>query len=182
MSTSEVQACGHCTLHPPVFTHTQAPLLYEAPFKQLISAFKFQQRLHLAAALGRLFCQQLPRTHTLPDLILPVPLHPSRLRERGFNQSLELARRVASELRLPMAHRGCRRVIATPPQRGLEQRARQKNLRRAFTADASVKGLHIALFDDVITTGATVTAASQALLHAGARQVDVWALARTPLP
>jgi ComF family protein len=158
------------------------PLLYEAPFKRLVGAFKFHHQLHLATALGRLFCQQLPHSHPLPDLIVPVPLHPSRLRERGFNQSLELARTVADELRLPIAQRGCRRVIATPPQRGLDQRARRKNLRHAFVADPSVKGLHIALFDDVITTGATVTAASQALLDAGSARVDVWALARTPLP
>ncbi len=176
------QACGRCTRHPPPFTATQVPLLYEAPFKRLIGALKFRHQLHLAAALGRLFCQELPRSHNLPDLILPVPLHPRRLRERGFNQSLELARSVAAGLRLPLAYRGCRRVVATPPQRGLDQRARRKNLRNAFVADPSVKGLHIALFDDVITTGATVTAASLALLDAGAERIDVWALARTPLP
>lgn len=179
---SRTQACGRCTSHPPPFTHTLAPLRYEAPIDRLVGALKFHQQLNLASPLGRLFCRQLPRCHPMPDTILPVPLHPQRLRERGFNQSLELARAVAAGLGLPLTHRGCRRVIATPPQSGLDQRGRMKNLRKAFVAGTGVEGLHIALFDDVITTGATVTAVSQALLRAGAKRVDVWALARTPLP
>jgi ComF family protein len=182
MTAGGSQACGRCTRLPPPFTKTQAPLLYQAPVNRLIGALKFHRQLQLASALGRLFCQQLSRSNPLPDLILPVPLHPQRLRERGFNQSQELARSVATELQLPITHRGCHRVVATPPQRGLDQQARRKNLRKAFVADSSVEGRHIALFDDVITTGATVTAASQALLDAGAARVDVWALARTPLP
>jgi ComF family protein len=182
LTSARDQSCGQCTLHPPPFTTTLAPLLYAPPFSHLISAFKFQHQLHLAAALGRLFVQQMPPGHPLPDLIVPVPLHPERIRERGFNQSLELARSLATALHLATTEHGCRRVIATPPQRGLDQLARRKNLRQAFRADPSVEGLHLALLDDVITTGATVTAASQSLLKAGARQVEVWALARTPLP
>lgn len=182
LSSHKPQTCGRCIRHPPPFTTTQAPLRYEAPVDRLVGGLKFHHQLHLASPLGRLFCQQLPRSHPLPDIILPVPLHPRRLRERGFNQSLELARSVATGLGLPLTHRDCRRVIATPPQSGLDQRGRMKNLHKAFVADSQVKGLHIALFDDVITTGATVTAVTQALLKAGAERVDVWALARTPLP
>ena len=182
LSSNKNQVCGRCIRHPPPFTATQVPLRYEAPVNRLVGALKFRHQLHLASPLGRLFCRQLPRNHPLPDIILPVPLHPQRLRERGFNQSLELARSVASGLGLPLVRQGCRRVIATPPQSGLDQRGRMKNLRKAFVADARVEGLHIALFDDVITTGATVTAVSQVLLRAGAKRIDVWALARTPLP
>ena len=182
MTSSEPAVCGRCTRHPPPYTRTQAPLLYQAPVDRLIGAFKFHKQLQLASPLARLFCQQLPTGDPLPDFILPLPLHPRRLRERGFNQSLELARHVAAELRLPLAYEPCRRVLATPPQRGLDQRARHRNMRRAFVADSRVEGCHLALFDDVITTGASVTAASQALLKAGAARVDIWALARTPLP
>lgn len=174
--------CGHCTRRPPPFTTSQVPLLYHPPFNRLIGEFKYQHKLHLAGPLGRLFCEQLPPTLPLPDLIVPIPLHPHRLRERGFNQSLELAHVVAAELALKIDRRNCRRVRATPPQSGLDKTARRKNLRAAFIADTDLSGQHIALFDDVITTGATVTAASQALLRAGATRVDVWALARTPRP
>ena len=182
LGSDKPQVCGRCLRHTPPFTTTQAPLRYEAPVDRLVGGLKFHHQLHLASPLGRLFCRQLPRSHTMPDIVMPVPLHPRRLRERGFNQSLELARHVAAGLGLPLVHRGCRRVIATPAQSGLDQRRRMKNLRKAFVADAEVKGVHIALFDDVITTGATATAVSQALLQAGAKRVDIWALARTPMP
>lgn len=174
--------CGRCSRRPPPFATSQVPLRYASPFNRLIGEFKFQHKLHLAGLLSRLFCDQLPSTLALPDLIVPIPLHPRRLRERGFNQSLELARGVAAELNLKIDRRSCRRIRATPPQSGLDKTARSKNLRAAFVADSSLSGRHIALFDDVITTGATVTAASQALLRAGASRVDVWALARTSLP
>jgi ComF family protein len=148
----------------------------------LIGQFKFRQRLHLAAPLSRLFLAQLAENPSLPDLIVPMPLHPVRLRERGFNQSLELARALAAMLDLKIDLWSCRRVHDRPPQSALDQVARQKNLRGAFVADSGLRGRHIALFDDVVTTGATVIAASQALLRAGAGRVDVWALARTPNP
>jgi ComF family protein len=167
---------------PPPFAASQVPLLYQPPLNRLIGEFKFRQRLHLALPLSRLFCAELPAQLSRPDLILPIPLHPRRLRERGFNQSLELARRIAAELELKIDWRSCRRLRATPPQSSLDQRARRNNLRSAFVADPGLSGRHIALFDDVITTGATVTAASRALLQAGASRVDVWALARTPRP
>ncbi len=175
-------ACGRCIRHPPPFVSSHAPLLYEPPFSRLIGEFKFRHRLHLTASLSALFCSTLPADLPRPDLLLPVPLHPDRLRERGFNQSLELARRIAGELDLELDWRALRRVRATPPQSRLDRRARRSNLHAAFSADGGVKGCHIALLDDVITTGATVTAASLALRRAGAERIDVWALARTPLP
>jgi ComF family protein len=175
-------ACGRCTRQPPPFTSSHVPLRYEPPFSRLIGEFKFHHRLHLTASLSALFCATLPEWMPRPDLLLPVPLHPSRLRERGFNQSLELARRIAGELELELDWHCLRRVRATPSQSRLDRHARGRNLHSAFAADGVVKGLHIALLDDVITTGATVTAASRVLLRAGARRVDVWALARTPSP
>jgi ComF family protein len=141
---------------------------------------KFRHKLHLATALSRLFCEQLPGSLPRPELIIPIPLHPRRQQERGFNQSLELSRVVATELGIKLDWRVCRRIRATPPQSGLDQRSRKKNLRASFVADDSLNGRHIVLFDDVITTGATITAASQALSRAGAARIDVWALARTP--
>lgn len=174
--------CGRCSRHPPPFSRSQVPLLYQPPLNRLIGDFKFRRKLHLAVPLSRLLLDHLPGGQPLPDAILPVPLHPRRLRERGFNQALELARILAGELGLALDWRSCRRVRATPPQSGLDRQMRRRNLRAAFQADATVSGRYIAILDDVITTGATVTAVSLALLQAGAARVDVWALARTPQP
>lgn len=182
LSGADGLRCGRCTRRPPPFAASTVPLLYRAPFNRLIGEFKFRHKLHLAAPLSRLFREQLADNPSLPDLIVPMPLHPLRLRERGFNQSLELARALASMLDLEIDLRSCRRVRATPPQSGLDEVARRKNLRGAFVVDSRLRGRHIALFDDVVTTGATITAASRALLRAGAGRVDVWALARTPNP
>jgi len=174
--------CGQCSRHPPPFERSRIPLLYQPPVSHLIGDLKFRHQLHLARGLGRLFCDAMPPDLTPPDLLVPVPLHPGRLRERGFNQSLELARRVAAEFALPLDGRSCRRIQATPPQSRLDRRARSRNLRAAFDADTRLAGLRIALFDDVVTTGSTVNAAARALLRAGAARVEVWALARTPRP
>ncbi len=179
---SGLKACGRCTRRPPPFAASHVPLRYEPPLSRLIGEFKFNHRLHLTASLSTLFCTTLPADLPRPDLLLPIPLHPRRLRERGFNQSLELARRIAGELDLELDWRCLRRVRATPPQSRLDQRARRRNLHSAFAAEGALRGCRIALLDDVITTGATVTAASRALLRAGAQRIDVWALARTPLP
>lgn len=174
------QPCGHCIRRPPPFATSCVPLLYHPPLSRLIGEFKFGHKLHLAKPLSRLFCELVPDNLPMPELIVPIPLHPHRLRERGFNQSLELARRVAAEFNLRISWQHCRRTRPTPPQTGLDLNARRRNLKSAFEADSALAGRHIALFDDVITTGSTVTAASQALLRAGADRVDVWALARTP--
>jgi ComF family protein len=180
MESGDGLPCGRCQRQPPPFAASRVPLLYQPPLSNLIGAFKYRHKLHLAGPLSRLFCEQLPPGLELPDLILPVPLHPRRLRERGFNQSLELARGVAATLGLALQWRCCRRTRATQPQSGLDEAARRKNLRSAFIVDGDLTGRHIALFDDVVTTGATVAAASRALRQAGAARVDVWALARTP--
>lgn len=182
VSATEDLTCGRCLRQPPPFDTCRAPLLYRPPFNRLIGGFKYQHKLHLAGPLSRLFLERLPPDLVRPDLILPMPLHPHRLRERGFNQSLELARGVARTLGLKLDWRSCRRVRATPPQSGLDEATRRKNLRGAFVARGELAGRHIALFDDVITTGATVTAVTRALHKAGAARVDVWALARTPNP
>jgi ComF family protein len=182
-STGETgQTCGQCLQRPPPYTASYVPLLYHPPLSQLIGELKFGHKLHLVRTLSRLFCELLPGNHPLPELIVPVPLHPHRLRERGFNQAQELARGVAAELNLKIDRRHCRRTRPTPPQTELDLSARRRNLKSAFQADAAFAGRHIALFDDVITTGSTVTAASQALLRSGAQRIDVWALARTPEP
>ncbi|MCU7838176.1 MAG: ComF family protein [Candidatus Thiodiazotropha sp. (ex. Lucinoma kazani)] len=147
---------------------------------KLISGLKFHRRLYLVEPLARVLTDRMGETFTRPDLIIPVPLHPLRLQERGFNQSLELSRAVARHYRLPVNWQLCRRVRHTQAQSDLSEKARQKNLRQAFEVCADIQGAHLVLFDDVITTGATVTELSKTLKRAGAKRVDVWAMARTP--
>ncbi len=113
-----------------------------------------------------------------PDCLVPVPLHPTRYRQRGFNQSLEIARFVATRQRIPLRPELCRRTRATPPQRHLNARERHRNLRGAFTATTAVRGLNVAVIDDVMTTGATVGEVAETLKRAGAGRVEVWVLAR----
>jgi ComF family protein len=111
-----------------------------------------------------------------------MPLHPRRLRERGFNHAAEIARTVARRLQLPLDAASCRRVRDTPPQQGLRHDARRRNVRGAFTCNGDVSGLHIALVDDVMTTGTSLDELAAVLKRAGAREVSCWVAARTPPP
>lgn len=169
--------CGRCQRKPPAFTRTYAAFRYAAPIDRLIVALKYRQELHLAHSLGSYMAHslaQIPR----PDAIVPVPLHASRLRERGYNQALELARPLARAFDIPLAFRGTQRLRATPSQTELSSLARARNVRNAFACTQPFAQRHIAIVDDVMTSGQTAHAFARCLLAAGARQVDVWVLAR----
>lgn len=181
--------CGDCLRDAPPFSRTVCVADYGFPWDRMIGSFKFQGRPELAgllaerltaAVLHALQHEALPR----PDLVLPVPLAPRRLAERGYDQAWELARRVARALQLPSEARLLQRPVDTAQQSGLNRAERQRNLRTAFMADPTrrtlLQGQRVALVDDVMTTGATLREASAVLLRAGASSVDVWVLARTP--
>ncbi len=180
------RACGACLQDPPPFEHTIAAVDYGFPWDLLVSAFKFQARPELAAALAARMAAAVGAAGLpLPDAVLPMPLAPRRLAQRGYNQAWELARRVAAALQLPAAWPDrLLRPLDTAPQAGLGRTARQLNLRTAFMVEprhrASLAGRRVALVDDVMTTGASVREASAALLRSGVAAVDVWVLARTP--
>jgi len=170
--------CGHCQHEPPAFERCLAPFAYQAPLDRLLQDLKFNRRLALARTLGRLMARWLAdHTNSLPECLMPVPLHPTRLRERGFNQSLELARPIARRLGLPLDIHGCQRLRNTLPQAELSARQRHGNLKGAFGVKEAVAG-HIAIIDDVMTTGSTVRELARTLRKAGARRVDVWVCAR----
>ena len=114
----------------------------------------------------------------MPELLLPVPLHPKRLRERGFNQALEIARPLGRRFQIPVEARACRRIRATRPQSELALAERRGNLRGAFAVRGALTARHLAIVDDVVTTGATVSALARVLLRQGVQRVDVWAVAR----
>lgn len=113
-----------------------------------------------------------------PDIIIAMPLHPQRIAERGFNQSLELAKMLSQTLHIPI-HAGCKRILHTPPQAGLNQQQRIRNMRGAFSCQHSLQGLNIAIVDDVMTTGASLNELARQLKQHGAAHVQCWLVART---
>lgn len=172
-------SCGRCQSRPPNFDRAFVPFRYQPPVDFLIARLKFDGRLAHARLLGELFAAALAdRGGSLPDCIVPVPLHPRRLCERGFNQALELARVPARRFGIPLRARGLRRVRHTPPQTQLDARRRQTNPLGAFALDASLPGPRIALMDDVVTTGSTMDECARVLRAGGSTDIEIWAIGR----
>jgi ComF family protein len=173
--------CPQCHGHAQPHRCCHAALHYEFPANELVAALKYKGALAHARVLGTLLAESLLR-HRLcrdVDLLVPMPLHTTRLMARGFNQSLEIARFTAGRLDVAVDGRALRRLRTTVPQVGLTRAARADNVRGAFAAEqARVVGRRVALIDDVVTTGATSEAAAHALLEAGATTIDVWCVAR----
>ncbi|MBN2122974.1 MAG: ComF family protein [Deltaproteobacteria bacterium] len=181
----EDRVCEDCIRKRPLFEWARAPYRYEGPLMKAIHLFKYQGKIHMERALGPLLASFAGKRSSLPKdaLVMPVPLHPGRLRERGFNQSLILARHVAAGLHLELDFLALRRIKYTLPQTGLGNKERRKNVRRAFglTDKGLVKGRSIILVDDVATTGTTLNECARALKSAGAGEVLCLALARTAI-
>ncbi|MDH5479697.1 MAG: ComF family protein [Nitrosomonas sp.] len=169
--------CGACIANPPKFTRTIAALRYTFPVDALIHALKYQANLAIAPILANLLCQHINPSQ-LPDLIIPMPLHPKRLKERGFNQALELSRYIADQYNIPLLFDDCRRIKHTAPQTGLPWKSRQKNIRNAFACNIELSGRHIAVVDDVMTTGATLNELAKVLHKKGATEISNWVVSR----
>jgi len=168
--------CGRCLRRKPQFDRTLAVFAYAFPLDKLVQALKFGERLMLVNGLADSLAQ---RVEIRPDCIIAMPLHPSRLRERGFNQSVELARCVANRLDIPLLPHACQRMRDTPPQSALKWKERSKNMRNAFACTQDLSGKHIAVVDDVMTSGASLNEVALALRSAGVREVSAWVIART---
>lgn len=182
-----VAVCGACSREPPPFARAVAAIDYAEPWDDLVRRFKFDAALDLADALAGLILDAVAGSSAeRPDLLLPVPLADARLRERGYNQAWELARRVAREAACATDARLLLRPMDTPHQLSLPPAKRAANVRGAFAIEprrrATLRGLNVALLDDVMTTGATLAEAARTLRAAGAASVQVWVLARTPRP
>lgn len=175
--TSEI--CGTCLTKPPAFTRSIAAVRYAFPVDALIHAFKYRGNLAIAPILANLLMPQLETTITLPDVMIPMPLHPIRLRERGFNQALEISRYLSKQLHIALLPDSCNRIKHTPPQTGLPWKDRQKNIRKAFDCKIDLSGKHIAIVDDVMTTGATLNELAKILRRQGAAEISNWIIART---
>lgn len=174
--TPRGELCGACLADPPAFDTVSAAFQYAWPLATLIQQFKYSGNLTLARLLAESI---VVAERASVDLIVPMPLGPARLRERGFNQSLELARIVGAQTNLQVSVDACRRVDDRPPQASLPWRERAKNIRGAFVYNVELTGKKIAVVDDVMTTGATLNELARILRKAGAVEVHGWVVART---
>ncbi len=177
--------CGACLKNPPSFDVARAGFLYEGHCRELIHAFKYQNKIHLRRPLALLVLESLSEfivSHR-PDLVLPVPLHKRRLRRRGFNQAVLLGELLAREFHLPFERRALQRVRWTEPQISLSADERRENVKGAFSVTdcVVVAGKRVMIVDDVLTTGSTVEECSRMLKRAGATEVMVVTVARAVL-
>lgn len=175
----EGEICGDCLADPPKFDVTESAFSYAFPLDKLMQSFKFNANLALLDLFVDHFVAALTRNKVvMPDVIIPMPLAKKRLATRGFNQSALLAREIGKKLGVKVESRGLLRVRETPPQAGLNRAARLENMKGAFDCAQNVGGLRIALVDDVMTTGATMSDAARALKKQGAKAIEAWAIAR----
>lgn len=182
LSHSPDHCCSECRDDPPAFSRAVTPFAYEGALAEAIQRLKYRKQTPLAAPLAARFLEALSPPSI--DAVAAVPLHPARLREREFNQSLLIAREIARRIKAPLWTDLLERTRATPAQVGLSKKEREKNVRRAFrVVDSSpIQGKRILLFDDVYTTGATLREGARTLVKAGAKEVIVGAVARMLSP
>ena len=180
------EVCGHCLQKPPPVTRSHAAFRYGFPLDRLLPRFKFHRDLAAGRELAGWMIDAL-RGAERPDALIAVPLHARRLRQRGYNQALELARPLARAFALPILQHALQRIRDTAPQAGLGALARRRNPRGAFTVGRDLRPgtrlpAHVALVDDVMTTGATLYECAKVLQRAGIGRIDVWVMARVPPP
>lgn len=176
--------CGECLADPPLFDRVIAPWRYQFPVNRLISRYKYRRQRTLGMPLIRGLAETLSaeleaHPERRPDLLIPSPMHAAKQRRRQFNQAEDIAEQISRALAIPWTVTRVTRAHPGVAQSGLDRRARLVNLRTAFTVTGPVPA-RVAIVDDVVTTGATARALAKVLRQAGAEQVQVWALARTP--
>lgn len=178
--------CGNCLNATPSFDATQALFTYDYPLDRLLQHYKYQESLSLANTFAALWLDKqaaniagLQDKKPQIDLIIPMPMHKDRLKQRGFNQALEIARLISKHTQIQLDYTSCQRTRLTPPQASLPLKERIKNIRGVFQCDKNLQGLNIALVDDVMTTGASLNELAKTLKQAGAAHVECWVIART---
>lgn len=175
--------CGNCMHSPPDFDVTHTLFTYDYPMDRMLQHYKYHNSLHLAHTFAHLLYDtklKLMSHHIKTiDLIIPMPMHATRLKERGFNQALEIARLLSNQLNIKLDYKLCQRHKHTPPQASLPLKERMKNIRGAFQCSCNLNGLNIVIVDDVMTTGASLNELAKTLKQAGATRVECWVIART---
>ena len=177
LPTKDSCICGNCLKHPPVWTHALAALQYVFPIDAMIHSLKYQGNLAVAPILANLLLAKMNHC-PLPDVIIPVPLHPTKLQERGFNQALEISRHISRQINVPLLPHACVRTKDTFSQTELSWKKRLTNMRNAFECTTSLAHKHVALLDDVMTSGATLNELAKVVCKQGATGVSVWVIAR----
>lgn len=183
VSVGDAALCGACLRLPPRYQSSYCAFEYGYPIAELVRKLKYGHSLSHAQVLGSLLADHIQRQHRneWPQRVIPVPLSIERFRERGFNQAIELGRVLEKQLGIPMNTQLLRRVRHTVEQAGLSRRERKKNLRNAFAVSAKQIPDHVAIVDDVVTTGSTINEIARTLKRAGVQKIEVWAVARAPL-
>ena len=180
MPIAHGQYCGQCLIKPPIRHHTKSLFRYTSPLDELIGDMKYHDQLHLINYFGIQLSAYLQQQNTpKPTLLIPIPLHPKKLRLRGYNQSTELAKTLSKQLNIPLDSNNLIRTKNTLPQTQLPYNKRKQNMNSAFQYRHKGLPKHIALIDDVLTTGHTADMAAKVCLKHGAKTVEVWTIART---
>jgi ComF family protein len=169
--------CGQCLKQPPHFDVTHALFKYGYPVDAILQHYKYNNALYLSQTLATLLCATIQDKDI--DVMIAMPLHPNRIKGRGFNQSLELAKIIAKQRLIALDSTSCKRIKDTPPQASLAFKHRLNNMKGAFTCNQSFAGKHVALIDDVMTTGSSLNELAKILKKAGARKISCYVLART---
>jgi ComF family protein len=173
--------CGRCIQKSPAFDYAHSLFRYEDDVIRLIHQLKFGEKIGFARSIGEMLLTRLLKTNEKPDCLLPVSLHKSRLRQRGFNQSIEISRVLSKKLAIPIEHVAVVRQRGTAAQSGLNAKQRQKNIKDAFSVVAELNYRHILIVDDVMTTGATVNELAKVLKKNKVERVGVMCIARAPV-
>ena len=179
----EAPLCKRCQTTPRKFENCISPLVYKFPVSTMVQKLKYSRRLIYERPLTAHLINELEDHYSdtpWPEALIPVPLHWWKLRKRGFNQADVIASRLSKLTGVPMLHRHVKRVSYGTPQQGLSAEQRQKNMKGAFAVKKPIPFTHVAVIDDVMTTGATIEELSRVLKQYGVQAVDVWCLARTP--
>ncbi len=173
--------CGRCIQKLPAFDYVHSLFRYEDDVIGLVHQLKFNEKISFARSIGEMLLRYFSGTGEKPDCLLPVALHQSRMRQRGFNQSIEIARVLAKKLAIPIEHSAVVRQRSTVTQTGLNAKQRQKNIRGAFSVAEPLDYKHVLIVDDVMTTGATVNELAKLLKKNNVERVGVLSIARAPV-
>ncbi len=179
LPTPAGQTCGRCVNDPPAFDSLLSACLYRFPLSAIIQQYKFKARLEYAYPLSQLLVDVLrQQAGSLPQCILPVPLHKTRQRRRGFNQAIELARPIAKQLGIRLDYTSCLRHKNTRQQASLSLAERSTNLNDAFSVRPGLRYRHVAILDDIVTSTNTVNALARMLRRHGVETIEAWCIAR----
>ncbi len=179
-SKNSTTTCGRCLNTAPYYQKSTIPLQYEFPVTILVKQLKYNDKLLFSELLSQLLIENIQQnSNPVPEVIIPVPLHPYRLIKRGFNQSELIAKKLSKKLEIPVDLKSCKRIKNTLHQTNFTIKERKKNIRNAFSINECFSAKHIAIVDDVVTTGSTANELARMFQKSGTEQIEIWACART---